>query len=281
MTTLLPIAPILRIGVGSLLALLLTTSCMEHDASSTDPSQEHHSTDAGYDESVHEPDAIVEEAPPEMAPMPAPVEADATPAPVTGGGRDPASVEGGEEYKVVLGAEEQLQLPGLPGELRVWIGPIDRDPTLPNHFVADETRVPAEGKSAEVEPFAPGFEVSPAATQCIKLHPSGSEVRFQLRPKSAGDFKVGADIRLYDSVDCSGSPVPKTAATLTVTVEVSAPDWLMAKGNELWQIFWDQFIEFWAAFLGLFFALLLFLFKKSLKRRFGFGEGDDNGGPPA
>lgn len=177
-----------------------------------------------------------------------------------------------DEYKVVLGADETIQIPGIPGELRVWIGSPDHKPVFPERMVEDETTVPALGESATVEPFAPAFKIDPVETQCIKIHPSGSEVRFKLVPEKQGTFEVGANVYLFDSSDCSGSPIPKTAATLKVLVEVDQKEVFFEKVKELWNVLWDKFVEFWAALVAIFFGLILFLIRKKLKKHFGYED---------
>lgn len=175
-----------------------------------------------------------------------------------------------DEYTVVLGADEHMKIPGLPGVLRVWIGSSNFNPKFPSRMIQDETTVPAVGKSAIVEPFAPAFKIDPAETQCIKIHPSGSEVRFKLIPQKSGTFDVSANVYLFDSLDCSGPPIPKTAATLKVTVEVNQKEIFLEKVKDLWNIFWEKLLRFWGAFVALIFALILFLIRGRLKQWFGF-----------
>jgi len=176
------------------------------------------------------------------------------------------------KYNVVLGVDETIKIPGRPGELRVWIGSPEYQPDFPERMTQDEATIPAVGESAKVEPFAPAFTIEPAETQCIRIHPSGSEVRFKLIPQKQGSFEVGANVYLFDSLDCSGSPIPKTAATLKVLVEVDRKQAFLEKLNELWHVLWDKFVEFWAALLVIFFGLILFLIRGKLKRRFGYGD---------
>lgn len=177
-----------------------------------------------------------------------------------------------DEYTVVLGVDETIKIPGLPGELRVWIGSPDYQPDFPERMTHDEASVPAVGESATVQPFAPAFTIEPAQTQCIRIHPSGSEVRFKLTPQKQGSFEVGANVYLFDSLDCSGSPIPKTAATLKVLVEVDKKGIFIEKLTELWHVLWEKFIEFWAALLVIFFGLILFLIRGKLKRWFGYED---------
>lgn len=176
------------------------------------------------------------------------------------------------EYRVVLGADKTIKIPGLPGELRVWIGGPIYKPDFPDRMIQDEAAVPAVGESATVQPFAPAFKIHPIETQCMKIHPSGSEVRFKLIPQKQGRFEVGANVFLFDSLDCSGAPIPKIASTLKVLVEVDPKNIFLEKTNELWNVFWGKFVEFWAAFVTILFGVLLFLIRGKLKKWFGYED---------
>lgn len=176
-----------------------------------------------------------------------------------------------DEYRVVLAADKQMKIPGLPGELRVWIGNPNYQPIIPDDMAEANTTLPAAlGGWAKIEPHAPAFTLEPPATPCVKIDPSGSEVRFNLIPQKAGTFKVGASVWLFKSPNCEDSPVPKAAADLYVTVKVDKKVIVKEKGKELWTIFWEQLLEFWKAFLILLFGLILFLIRGKLKRWFGY-----------
>jgi len=177
-----------------------------------------------------------------------------------------------DEYSVVLGADEKIKIPGIPGELRVWIGSPSYKPDFPDHMIQDEATVPAVGESATVQPFALAFKIDPIETKCIKIHPSGSEVRFKLIPQKQGLFEVGANVYLFESLDCSGSPIPKTTATLKVLVEVNQKEIIVEKANELWNVLWEKFVEFWGALVVIFFGVILFLTKSKLKKWFGYED---------
>lgn len=177
-----------------------------------------------------------------------------------------------DEYSVVLGADATIKIPGIPGELRVWIGSPSFKADFPVRMVQDEEAVPAVGESARVQPFAPAFKIEPEETECIKIHPSGSEVRFKLIPQKQGTFEVGANVFLFDSHDCSGPPIPKMAATLKVLVEVNQKDIFIDKAMALLTVLWEKFVEFWAALLAIFFGLILFLIRGKLKKWFGYEE---------
>jgi hypothetical protein len=231
-----------------------------------------------YGEEVAAPPASYPEYAEEVAPPPASYpeygeEADALLESYIEYGEEAAApAESYPEYTVVLGVDEQLGIPGFPGELRVWIGNSNFKPNFPTSMIQDETTIPGEGESAKVVPFAPAFEIDPPEIQCIKIHLRGSELRFKLIPKKAGTFNVGANVFLFDSLDCSGSPIPKIAATLQVMVEVNTKEILAAKAGEIWSIFWEKLLEFWAAFVVLIFGLILFLIRSKLKQWFGFED---------
>jgi hypothetical protein len=134
--------------------------------------------------------------------------------------------------------------------------------------------LPAVGATARVEPFAPGFDVDPSESVCIKISPQGSDVRFKLIPKEKGVFNVGANVNLYDTDDCSGAPIPKAASSLQVKVVVDRGRVIAEHGKELWEVFWDKLLEFWGAVLALFFGLLLYLLRGKIKRLFGYDAKD-------
>lgn len=178
-------------------------------------------------------------------------------------------------YKVELGADTHMKIPGASGELRVWIGAPDYAANFPEGMSTTTDTLPAIGSTAMVTPFAPAFEVKPKESICMKIHPSGSDIRFELIPLKKGSFKVGADVRLFDSEDCSGIPVPKAVTSLNVEVVVDKSEVIQAHSQELWAVFWGKFLEFWAAIIALFFAVLLFLIKGKLKQWLGFqGKGE-------
>ena len=179
---------------------------------------------------------------------------------------------GFDQYKVVLGVDGEITYPGLPGHLRVWIGNSDFEPSFPETMIQDETLVPAVGESATVKPDADAFVVDPSETTCFKIHPSGSEVSFKLTPTQAGTFEVGADVKLYESDNCSGAPVPRSVEYLQVVVTVDNEVIVRGKVQQLLVILWEKILDFWGALLSLFFALILFLIRGKLKDWFGFEQ---------
>jgi hypothetical protein len=177
-----------------------------------------------------------------------------------------------DNYKVVLGADASIKMAGPPGELRIWIGNPSVDPDLPGYMAQAEGTLPKVGQTAKVTPFAPAFEIDPPESICIGIHPTGSGVRFRLKPTKTGIFRVGADVMLFDSVDCSGTPVPKATESLQVEVIVDSKEAFLDRAKQLSDVFWEKVLEFWGLTSALFFALLLFLLKRRLKKWFSFEE---------
>lgn len=180
-----------------------------------------------------------------------------------------------DDYAVMVSADETIRKPGHPGEMRVWIGDPQFKPATPVGMRSGETAIPAKSNTAKVTPFAPGIEVEPKESVCERIDPGGSEVRFQLKPVEKGVFKVGADVALYDSDDCSGAPIPKTAATVQVQVVVDVPAAVDNGVLEMLEVLWEAFLKFWGEAVALFFALLLFLLRKRLAKWFGFKPASD------
>lgn len=175
-----------------------------------------------------------------------------------------------EDFKVVLTADENLKLQEK-GELTVWIGFEENKVEVTAGKAQDETSIPASiGQYAKITPFAPNFEVSPVEYSCIRIHPSGSEVRFVLTPTTAGDYEVSANIEIFDNSECSGTPIPKSAAKLTVLVEVDRKQNIINKGNEMGEVLWDKFMIFWGALLALGFGFILYLIRRKMKKKTGF-----------
>ncbi|MDK2776223.1 MAG: hypothetical protein KYX62_00985 [Pseudomonadota bacterium] len=179
------------------------------------------------------------------------------------------------EYRAVLTADEHLLLPGSAGEMRVWIGNPDYQPQTPAGMVADSASIPAAGDYAIIEPQATGFTVTPVISECLRIHPAGSEQSFTLQPQETGRFYISARIYLYDNAHCSGSPVPRTTTRLSVVVEVNGKKIVTGGLTELATIFWQKLVEFWEIAVGLLFGLILFLLRRQLRRRFGYQQDDD------
>ncbi|MDN3665302.1 hypothetical protein ACFFU1_03600 [Algibacter miyuki] len=178
-----------------------------------------------------------------------------------------------DKYRVHLSVDSIIHLNEI-GILRVWLGDTSIRPERMVGMVEDETMFPKSvGKYAKITPVAPDFEVlNPMPAKCHKIDASGSEVRFSIKPKSKGVYRVSANIELFETSDCSGTSTPKTAKTLSVNVNVDRKNDFLKKLDELLNIVWDNFVKFWGALVALLFAVLLFFIRRKLKNKTGFEE---------
>jgi hypothetical protein len=175
-----------------------------------------------------------------------------------------------EGYSVAVRANAELEIPGKPGVLKVWIGETDNTPKPEKGERQNVVELRTKGQTARVEPHAAGMKIEPAESLCEKIDPTGSEVEFQITPIESGEFEVGATVKLYDSSDCSGAPVPKSANSVAVTVRVNKAGIAKEGMVDLGEVAWKDFLSFWDKLLVLGFALLLFLIRKRLSKWFGF-----------
>lgn len=177
-----------------------------------------------------------------------------------------------EEYVVKLAVDEAFKL-HQKGDLKVWIGADSIEVSFGEGMAQDETTVPADvGQYARVEPRAPDFDISPEVVECVKIHPSGSEVRFTLTPKTSGDFSVSADIKLFSTDDCTGTPVPRSAKSLTVQVTVDNKHVFKSRLSQMGEVVWDKFFSFWGALVTLLFGAALFVIRRYVRNKTGYSE---------
>ena len=181
-------------------------------------------------------------------------------------------IEESDDYRVDLGASKLIEIPGTPGELLVWIGKPAYKSNIPASMNMASEFIPEVGVTARVTPSAPAFKVKPKESICMKIHRRGSVVRFLLIPTKKGIFNVGADVHLYESKDCSGSPIPEVVASLQVTVRVDHVGVFWEYFDKLIEVFWEKFLEFWGRVIALIFAVFLFLIKGKLKKWFGYKD---------
>jgi len=185
-----------------------------------------------------------------------------------------------EQYRVVLDADKQINIPGEPGELKVWIGDSAYEqPEAHEDMVRAKTviRNTKAKRWAKISPYGEAFTITPVEPiACFEIDPSGSEMRFNLVPKKSksGEYKVGATVYLYGRDDCSDTPIPKFSADLRVSVHVNkkevAKAIAYARGEELWEVFWKGLMDFWGALVAAVFGTILFMVRKKLKNWFGY-----------
>lgn len=180
-----------------------------------------------------------------------------------------------EEYTVALDAKEEFFL-HQSGRIRVWIGLEDYLNTPREGEVRDQSAIPANlGQYAQITLKAPGFEVDPAQTECIRIVPTGSSVDFALIPQTEGEFTVSASVNVYETANCSGPPVPLANTYLTVKVKVDKAREYGQWWDNLLQTLMDNLATFITSLVALLGSFVLFLIRKKMKKK-GFVEGGDS-----
>lgn len=175
-----------------------------------------------------------------------------------------------DDYQVVLSVDSNFKL-NKKGVLKVWIGAEENKEVAQPGRAQDETSIPASiGQYAKITPFAPNFKVDPVEYKCVKIDPSGSSVRFTLIPTKKGNLTVSATIELYDNPECTGTPVPKSAAELKVLVVVDRKQKVSEKMTEMGTVLWDKFMIFWGALLALVFGFVLYLIRRKMNKKTGY-----------
>ena len=179
-----------------------------------------------------------------------------------------------KDFKVVLSVDSVMYL-GQSGLMQVWIGSEDAKVDFSDGMTQDATTVSSTiGKFAKITPFAPDFEIEAMNINvCHKIDPNGSEVRFGLVPKDEGNYRVSANIELYNTEDCTGISVPKAAKVLSVAVGVDMKKEISKKVHELESEAWDKFKIFWIALMTLIFGAAIFVIRRFIKNKTGYDEG--------
>ena len=221
-----------------------------------------------------DPMEIVEETPYEepLGEVPAGEEGIVEEEPVVGA-EAPAPALDAEDYKVVLDVTRKINLTHT-GSLRVWIGQNKYVADKPEDKVRDSATIPAEEitKYARITPYAPEFEVD-SKEALIQIVPGGSSALFTLKPLKEGTYEIGATVELFDNPECVGVGIPKTTENLLVTVGVNRKESFKDHVAQLLIPLWDGFIKFWGAFVALFFAALLFVIRRYIKKKTKYDDG--------
>lgn len=179
-----------------------------------------------------------------------------------------------DDYKIALDADT-LYIKNQTGHIQVTIGLANKIQDERGDQVRNTATVPAEeiGGFARVSASAPGFDISPEGPQEMKIVSSGSSVGFDVTPRVEGPVEISAIVDLFDNDQFQGPPTRKTE-TIKVQVRVDTVKTIKDRIGELLSVVWKQFLKFWGAFVALFFGVLLFSFRKYLKKKTGYGGGD-------
>ena len=182
-----------------------------------------------------------------------------------------------DDYKIALDADT-LYVKNQKGHVLVTIGLANKIQDERGDQVRNSAIVPANeiGGYARVSVTAPGFDISPEEPQEMKIVSSGSSVGFDVIPREEGPVEISAIVELFDNDQFQGPPTRKTE-TIKVQVRVDNVKNFKARIGELLSMAWDQFVRFWGAFLALFFGVLLFSFRKFLRKKTGYDGGESEG----
>lgn len=111
-----------------------------------------------------------------------------------------------EHYRVKLSTNKESVKEGEPLSLRVMV---------------DAPQYPLSGKEAhavQVTFKGADFASEMPATECLRLHPSGSEVIYILHSAKSGTYDVTADVTVFPTRDCEAFNVQKTSQPVTINV---------------------------------------------------------------
>ena len=178
-----------------------------------------------------------------------------------------------QELKVVFTADSIMYL-GQTGIMSIWLGAPDVDVAISQGMVKDEQNITSSiGRFAKIRPNADDFEITNhRANVCYKIDPGGSEIRFLVKPKEEGEYRVSAEIDLYETEDCTGISVPKTARILTVSVKVNMRKEFSQKIHWMEREAWEKFSVFWIALLTLIFGAAIFVIRRFVKKKTGYED---------
>lgn len=170
-----------------------------------------------------------------------------------------------EDYFIMLDTDKVLNT-HTTGEIRVWIGLQAYAPPYGRNQVRDEKQFSSQSiQYARITPYAPDFEINPGVSECIKIVPEGSSVRFAIKATKQGDYKVSATVEIFDNPQCKGERLSITSETLTVQVKVDNNYFFRIKVQELKATLWEHFTTFATALIGLGFSVLLFRIRRRAK----------------
>jgi hypothetical protein len=118
----------------------------------------------------------------------------------------PASDSLLEHYKVKLSTNKDSVKAGEPLSL---------------HVMVEAPKYPLSGKEAhgfQVSLKGAGFTADQPAPECLRVHPSGSEVIYILHSAKPGTFDVTADVSVFPTRDCETFNVQKTSQAVKISV---------------------------------------------------------------
>lgn len=184
-----------------------------------------------------------------------------------------------EKYEVRLGANK-LVSKDSHGFMMVRIGPSGSLPEKDTAEVYNSLYIRHEDVRtyARVTPCAPDFIVDPAEPQIVRVKPSGTAVSFTLIPQGIGVFGVRAQVEFSSTEDFSSIEETQWTNSLQVDVKViqelrdaNRQEEINKRKEDLHKTFWDYLEDFWEALVALVLGALLFVIRKFIKKKTGYG----------
>ena len=185
-----------------------------------------------------------------------------------------------EKYEVRLGANK-LVSKDSHGFMMVRIGPSGSLPEKDTAEVYNSLYIRHEDVRvhARVTPCAPDFIVDPAEPQIVSVTPSGTAVSFTLIPQGIGVFRVRAQVEFSSTEDFSSIEETQWTNSLQVDVKViqeerdaNRQEEINKRKEDLHKTFWEYLEDFWEALVALVLGALLFVIRKFIKKKTGYGE---------
>jgi hypothetical protein len=163
------------------------------------------------EEVVIEPSSVPEPAKPKAAPKPA---AKPKPAPAK------AEPEVAQPAPAAPATDSLLEHYGVkvtPNKTTVAVGE-----SLSLHVLVEAPNYPISGNTAhgvQVSFSGLDFAAEAPAVECLRAHPSGSEIIYIITATKAGSFDVAANVSVFPTRECSTFNVQKSSAPVNITVQ--------------------------------------------------------------
>ena len=175
----------------------------------------------------------------------------------------PGSKENLDDYAATLEVTKRI-FTGNKGMVNVWVGKKKYMPKANEGMVRDTTTLYNVKAYALIVPHADSCKFEPDSI-FMPVDSTGSVAQFDMTPKKTGDIPVRAEVLFYDDEYCTHRPKP--AGTQVLNVKVRVDYW-----SEIWNPVWKHFKAFWGTFIALFFAALLFVVRKFIKKKTGYSD---------
>jgi hypothetical protein len=156
------------------------------------------------------------------------------------------------------------------GKMRVYIGNKKGEPPIESMNFKKLQLIEENPKAVKITPRAYGLETNPSESRCYKITSNSPDRQYMLIAKQETGLSVGVNLDFYTSEDCNGASISKSLDSVDVTVTSNWPGKAKRKLYEFIDTTWKAFLGFWENLLGVIFAFLLFLARKSILQKFGF-----------